>query len=157
MERNPVSETVQVEAAPNGNKNEWERSIVRPKGNKLRYRLIDFAGRRSSIDERKPASDGFYENEKLKLKLPIDGNYLFNEGTEAWIDVNTGYQITNFNGVRNWEGPDGRFLYEAAVGKMWAMVLAAKMGDLLKYAKIAVILILVAVASPFIALLLKGS
>lgn len=130
--------------------------VVMPRKGKLRYRLIDFPGRRNIIDERKPSDDGFYHSEKYHMTVAIDGNYLFNGGTEVWIDLANGVQITDFSGIRGWEGPDGRFVYDAAVGKMWALVMAAKFGDLMKYAKIAILLVLVAIASPFLALLLKG-
>lgn len=130
--------------------------VLMPKKGTIRYRLIDFAGRRNIVDERKPSPDGWYRSEKYKIEVPIDGNAAFNGGTEVWIDLADGVQITNFDGIRGWEGPDGRFVYDAAVGKMWALVMAAKFGDLMKYAKIAIVLILVAVASPFLALLLKS-
>jgi hypothetical protein len=130
--------------------------VVMPKKGTIRYRLIDFSGRRNIVVERPPSNDGWFRSEKHKIEIPIDGNHAFNGGTEIWIDLADGIQITNFDGIRGWEGPDGRFVYDAAVGKMWALVMAAKFGDLMKYAKIAILLILVAVASPFLALLLKG-
>lgn len=148
--------TVQVEQPVNGAKPRLNETVVMPKKGTIRYRLIDFSGRRNIVDERKPSPDGWYRSEKYKIELPIDGNSAFNGGTEIWIDLADGVQITNFDGIRGWEGPDGRFVYDAAVGKMWALVMAAKFGDLMKYAKIAIILILVAVASPFLALLLKS-
>lgn len=141
----------------NGKKASLNEPVVMPKSGKIRYRLIDFGSRSNVIDERKPSHDGRYKNDKYQIDCPIDGSALFNGGTECWVDVNQGIQITNFDGVRGWVGIDGKFSYKAEVGKMWALVLAAKLGDLMKYAKILVLLVLVAVASPFIALLLKGT
>lgn len=156
-----MTETVQVEPEKIVKENGTRRlneTVVLPKKGKLRYRLIDFAGRRNIIVERKPTDDGRYRSEKYKFDCPIDGSALFNGGTEAWIDVNRGVQITNFDGItEEWVGIDGRFSYRAEVGKQWALIQAAKLGDLMKYAKIVIALVLVAVASPFLALLLKGS
>lgn len=157
-----ATETQQINenTPPNGNGYRQfqpviNETVVLPKKGKMRYRLIDPAGRRSVIDERKPDNLGRYKNDKYQIDCPIDGSMLWNGGTEVWIDVTRGIQIT-YDGLRGWVGIDGKFSYKAEVGKMWALVLAAKLGDLMKYAKIAILLILVAVASPFIALLLKG-
>lgn len=149
------TETI-VQENGDGKKPVLNDHVLMPKKGKIRYRLIDFAGRRNIIVERPPSPDGWFRSEKYKIEVPIDGNSAFNGGTEVWIDLADGVQITNFDGIRGWEGPDGRFVYDAAVGKMWALVMAAKFGDLMKYAKIAIVLILVAVASPFLALLLKS-
>lgn len=134
-----MEQQLSQETSRNGNV-QLNQAVILPKKGTIRYRLIDFSGRRTIIHEAKPSTSGRYVNDKYAIDCPIDGSALFNGGTEAWIDVNHGIQITNFDGIRGWVGPDGKWSYRAEVGKMWGLILAAKGGELLKWAKLAVLL-----------------
>lgn len=141
----PEAETVTKGPESNGKTPLLDRAIAPnylPRKGRITYRLISRAGRMMLPDRRKPSPDGRYRNKKYQIDCPIDGNMAWNGGTEVLIDVDRGIQI-DYYGVKEWTGPDGRWAFRAEVQRWWGNILAAQNADLMKWAKIIVVLILI--------------
>jgi len=141
-------EAVLSKRGANGSKSIQDRALAPnylPRRGKIKYRLVSRAGRLNLLDVRKPSRDGRYRSKKWGIDIPIDGSKAWNGGTEIWIDADRGLQM-DYVGFEEWRGPDGRWAFRAEVHRWWGAILAAQNQDILKWAKLGVILTAILIA-----------
>lgn len=131
---------LETETVKNGNTADpAEKVVLVPTTKKLRVEYLNFSSKRRTVIFVVPQADGSVKDKERKIHYKLDYKLLWDGGGTAYVDENRGIQVEPMPDG-DWRGISGAETFEWDWGKIFNAIASLKSTEMLKWAKIGVMM-----------------